>query len=133
MFRRYKMSLYDAEMPKGRPSDKPRTEFGERLFRLREERGLTQSQVAGKLGVSTRAYAFWERKPVALQAAQIAALAEVFGVTADFIVGRPEPKARRNGPKGSLERVLDRARELPLNRQRRIAGVVEALVAQESS
>ena len=120
-----------ADMSKGRPSDAPRTEFGERLFLLREERGFTQSHVAEQLGVSARAYAFWERKPVAIHAEQIAKLAEVFSVSADFIVGRPEPKSRRNGPKGKLEQMFDELHKLPRSKQKQIAGVVEAFVAQE--
>ena len=133
MFQHYEIAMYNNDMPtKGRPSETPRTDFGERLFKLREKQGFTQSHVAEQLGVSARAYAFWERKPVALQASQIAKLAEIFNVTADFIVGRPEPKARRNGPKGKLEKIFDRVNELSRSKQERIAGVVEALVAQEA-
>lgn len=131
MFQYYEMTMYNDDMSKGRPSDTPRTEFGERLFKLREKQGFTQSHVAEQLGVSARAYAFWERKPIALQAPQIAKLAEVFGVTADFIVGRPAPKAKRNGPKGKLENLFEQVHELPRSKQQRIVGVVEALVAQE--
>jgi transcriptional regulator with XRE-family HTH domain len=126
------MTMYYDGMSKGRPSDSPRTDFGERLFRLREERSITQSYVAERLGVSARAYAFWERKPVALQAYQIATLAEVFGVTADFIVGRSEPKPKRNGPKGKLEKMFEQIHNLPRSKQQRIVGVVEALVSQEA-
>lgn len=133
MLQHYEMTMYNDHMPKGRPSDSPRTEFGERLFKLREKRGLTQSQVAEKMEVSARAYAFWERKPIALQAYQIARLAELFEVTADFIVGRSEPKAKRNGPKGQLEKIFEQVHELPRSKQQRIVGVVEALVAQEAS
>ena len=36
-------------------------EFSERLKNLRKEVGLTQVDVAGKLGISQQAYASWER------------------------------------------------------------------------
>jgi len=105
--------MYHQDMPKGRPSDSPRTEFGSRLVELREKKGFTQSRVAAHLGISPRAYAFWERKPVALQAEQIARLADIFEVSADLIVGREAPKPRRNGPRGRLEKLFEVASDLP--------------------
>ena len=125
--------MYNDDMPKGRPAENPRTEFGERLFKLREERGFTQSYVAEKVSVSTRAYAFWERKPIALHASQIAKLSEVFGVSADFIVGRPEPKTKRNGPKGKLETIFEQVHDLPRSQQDKIVSVLEPFVAAHAS
>lgn len=133
MFQNFKIMRYMDDMQKGRPSDSPRTKFGARLVNLREKRGLTQSQVAEHLGVSTRAYAFWERKPVALRAEQIAKLADVFGVSADLLVGRESPKAKRNGPKGKLEKLFDVARELPRSQQEKITAVLEPFVNEHAS
>jgi len=133
MFHHYKMMPYTDDMPKGRPSDSPRTEFGSRLVELREKRGLTQSQVAAHLQISSRAYAFWERKPVALHAEQIARLADIFEVSADFIVGREAPKPKRNGPKGRLEKLFDVARELPRSQQEKISSVLEPFVNEHAS
>lgn len=42
---------YNGDMPQGRPSIRERSEFGQRLFLLREAVGLTQTQVAEQLGV----------------------------------------------------------------------------------
>ena len=36
-------------------------EFSERLKKLRKDTGLTQVDVASKLGISQQAYASWER------------------------------------------------------------------------
>jgi len=119
-------------MTRGRPTDTPRPAFGERLFKLREQKGFTQVYVAEKLGISTRAYAFWERKPIALHAEQIAQLAKIFEVSADFIVGSDSQKPKRNGPKGKLEKVFEELQQLPKSKQQQIVGVVEAFVAQEA-
>ena len=117
-------------MPKGRPSNAPRTEFGQRLVDLRENAGLTQSEVAKHLGISPRAYAFWERKPVAIHAEQIGKLADIFNVSADIIVGREVTKARRNGPQGKLEKVFKTSAALPRSQQLKIIEMAEALIAK---
>jgi transcriptional regulator with XRE-family HTH domain len=133
MFQHFKMMPYKEDMPKGRPTDAPRTEFGSRLVELREKRGLTQSQVAASLKVSSRAYAFWERKPVALHAVQIARLADIFEVSADVIVGRDALKPKRNGPKGKLEKLFEVARDLPRSQQEKITAVLEPFVNEHAS
>lgn len=132
MFYCFKMMSYKHDMSKGRPSDAPRTEFGSRLVELREKRGLTQSQVAEQLGVSTRAYAFWERKPVALRAEQMAKLADIFEVSADVIVGRNAPAPKRNGPKGKLEKLFETARDLPRSQQEKITAFLEPFVNEHA-
>jgi len=124
--------MYHQDMPKGRPSDSPRTEFGSRLVELREKKGFTQSRVAAHLGISPRAYAFWERKPVALQAEQIARLADIFEVSADLIVGREAPKPRRNGPRGRLEKLFEVASDLPRVQRDRIAAILEPFVKEHA-
>ena len=133
MFHCYKKTMYKHDMSKGRPSDAPRTEFGSRLVELREKRGLTQSQVAESLNVSPRAYAFWERKPVALHAEQMAKLADIFEVSADVIVGRVAPAPKRNGPIGKLEKLFEVARELPRGQQEKITAILEPFVNEHAS
>jgi transcriptional regulator with XRE-family HTH domain len=117
-------------MQTGRPSSRPRPPFGGRLHTLREAAGLTQAQVADKLEITARAYAFWEREPVALKAEQLATLADVLGVTADELIGREEPKKRGTGPAGKLRQVFERASQLPRSQQAKVAEFVEAFVTQ---
>ena len=63
------LSPYDGGMNTGRPAKRPRPPFGERLHALREAAGLSQEQLASRVGISQAAYAWWERNPVALGAA----------------------------------------------------------------
>jgi transcriptional regulator with XRE-family HTH domain len=120
---------YAVGMQTGRPSKRPRPPFGERLHALREEAGLTQAQVASKLGITQRAYAFWEREPTAVRAEQLAILTELFGVTADFLIGRQPPKQRGAGPTGKTRRVFEAVSKLPRHHQQKIVDVVETFVA----
>jgi transcriptional regulator with XRE-family HTH domain len=115
-------------MQTGRPSSRPRPPFGTRLHTARETAGLSQAQVAEKLGISARAYAFWEREPVALKADQLAALADIFDVTADELIGRQELK-KRGGPTGRLRVLFEQAAQLPRTQQQRIAANIEDALA----
>jgi len=115
-------------MKTGRPSTRPRPPFGARLHDLREQAGLTQAQVAEKLGISHRAYAFWEREPTAVRAEQLAILAELFDVTADYLIGREAPKQRGTGPTGKLRQVFETASKLPRRQQQRVIDVVEDIL-----
>ena len=116
------------DMKTGRPSSRPRPPFGARLHELRERAGLTQAQVADKLGITYRAYAFWEREPTAIRAEQLAILADLFGVSADDLIGRESPKQRSSGPTGKLRQLFETASNLPRRQQQRIIDVVEDML-----
>jgi transcriptional regulator with XRE-family HTH domain len=123
---------YEAPMPGGRPAKTPRSAFGERLAHARQQAGLSQEQLAEKLGTIQRVVAHWERRPVALRAEQLAALADALGVTTDFLVGRDAPKRRGPGPVGRARRVLETVSRLPRHQQQKIIDVVEAMVAHSN-
>jgi len=118
-------------MKTGRPSSRPRPPFGQRLHHFRELAGLTQAQVAQALGISTRAYAFWEREPVAIKPEQFCALADVLKVSLDELVGHKAAPKRTVGPAGKLQKVFQRANSLPRAKQAVIAEVVDAYVTQQ--
>ena len=115
----------------GRPSKRPRPAFGERLHALREEAGLSQAQVAEKLGLSQRAYAFWEREPVALRVEQLTALANILDAPVEALIGQ-QPKQRGGGPIGKARRIFKTVSQLPRSQQQKILEVVEAMVEKHS-
>lgn len=122
---------YNAGMKTGRPSKLPRTEFGARLHAAREAAGLSQAQVADKLGITQAAYAFWERRNVALRAEQIEQVAAILGVTAEQLFAAAA-KPRGAGPTGKAKQLFERVSKLPRATQQRIlANVEDALTAHE--
>ena len=64
--------------------------FGERLRMLRKRAGLTQQQVAARLSIHRTAYTKYETSGVTPDPQGLVRLAEAFGVTVDFLVGREE-------------------------------------------
>jgi len=105
--------------------------MGERIAQARQQAGLTQAQLAEKLGTTQRVVTYWEREPVALKAEQLISLAAALGVSADFLLGRKEKVARGSGPVGKLRQVFERASKLPRAQQAKVAEFVEAFVERQ--
>ncbi len=123
---------YNLAMPGGRPPTKQASLLGSRIARARQEAGLSQNNLATKLGISRNLIAQWERSAVALKAAQLSALAEQLGVSVDSLVGRNEGPKRGKGPTGKARQVFERVSQLPRSTQQRIlANVEDALTAYE--
>jgi len=126
---------YNEPMPSnmGRPTERDRTEFGERIVAAREEAGLSQRELADKLGITQRALSWWEREPVALKPEQMAALAAALGVTTDYLLGVEVPKKRGTGPTGKARKVFEAVSKLPRHQQQKIVDVVETFVASHGN
>lgn len=61
--------------------------FGDRIFELRREKGLTQDALAELLGVTAQAVSKWERGESMPETAMLPKLAEIFDVTIDSLFG----------------------------------------------
>ena len=116
---------YLADMQRGRPSKRQRPPFGERLRALREAAGLSQQQVADKLGMTQTAYAWWERNPVALRPDQLQKLSATLNVSVDELMGTAQNKRRGTGPVGKLRQVFDQANQLPRHQQAKVVEFLE--------
>ena len=125
--------VYAFPMQTGRPSKHPRTAFGSRLHSAREAAGLTQSQVAEKLGITQTAYALWERRSVALRPEQIIRVAEVLNVPIDFLFGKDSKPSGRGGSVSKLQKLLEAASSLPRGQQQKLIAVVEPFVTQHQN
>ena len=62
-------------------------EFSERLKKLRKDTGLTQVDVASKLGISQQAYASWERGVKKPTQDNLVNIAQILNVSVDYLVG----------------------------------------------
>lgn len=61
--------------------------FGDKIFELRREKGLTQDALAEMLGVTAQAVSKWERGESMPETAMLPKLAEIFDVTIDSLFG----------------------------------------------
>lgn len=116
----------------GRPATRERTPFGQRLHTLREQAGLSQQQLAERLGLTQRAYAHWERNPVALRPDQLLNLAQVLNVSVDELVGTNGTRKRGSGPTGKMKLLFEAASRLPRNQQQKLAAIIEPFIAHHA-
>lgn len=68
-------------------------EFSERLKELRKQAGLTQVDVAEKLGISQPAYASWERGVKKPTQENLVKIAQILNVSVDYLVGNLDEKS----------------------------------------
>ena len=122
---------HDSMMNTGRPTRSKRTDFAERLCRLREATGLSQREVARRLGIAQSSYANWERFNVALKPEQLLSLAKVLGVdVADLL--KDTGTKRRGGPTGKMRQLFEVASHLPRSQQQKIVDILQPFVVQHA-
>ena len=70
--------------------------FGEKLQKLRQQAGMSQDALADKLNVSRQAVSRWERDETMPETEKIVLIADLFGVTTDYLLrqGEKQPEAR---------------------------------------
>jgi transcriptional regulator with XRE-family HTH domain len=124
--------IYTPGMTTGRPAKTKRTEFGERLLAARQQLGLSQAQVAEKLGITQPSYAGWERRQTAIKPEHLVQLTAILNVTVDYLLGKENGRKHSGGPAGKARQVFERVSQLPRATQQRIlANVEDALTAYE--
>ena len=98
--------------------------IGANIKKYRTEKGIKQSELAGKTGVSANYIGIIERGDKAPSLAMLVDIANTLGVTADMLLHGVLNDNYKI--KGSL--LLDRINELPKKDQDRIFAVIEALI-----
>lgn len=79
----------------------------EKIFSCRRRLGLSQEQLAERLGVSRQAVSKWETGEAAPELGKLAQLAAVFGVTADWLLSEEDmPQTAAIPPQSPLPRRL---------------------------
>jgi transcriptional regulator with XRE-family HTH domain len=97
-----------------------------RLATLRKDAGLSQAQLAAKIGVHASNIAFWELSGTPPRGEVLPSLARELGVSVDELLGvTPQKPAVA---KGRLQEAFHAAAKLPRRKQQKIVEVVEALL-----
>ncbi len=64
--------------------------FDERLYELRTDKNLSRAELAVKLNVSIRLISYWENGKRECDFDMLIKIAELFGVSIDFLLGRTD-------------------------------------------
>jgi transcriptional regulator with XRE-family HTH domain len=105
--------------------------LGQRLARLRKERGLTQKQVAERTGLIQELVSSYELDKLRLNAEMVVRFAEVLEVTTDELL-RPKKKnapAPKRQPSLNLLRRMERIESLPRYHQRALLTTIDNFIA----
>ena len=62
--------------------------FGQRIYRLRKARGLTQEDIAKKLNISSQAISKWENDVSLPDISLLADIADMFNISTDELLGK---------------------------------------------
>jgi transcriptional regulator with XRE-family HTH domain len=117
----------------GRPPKGDRPEFGQRMAEARERAGLTQTELAKKLGVTQQVVAAWERRVIALRPEQIKSIVQAINTTADYLIGITENWKGSKGPSGKVRHVFEQISKLPRRQQQKVVEFVEAFVQHKAA
>jgi len=117
-------------MQKGRPSKQPRSKLGERLAAARERMGLSQVQLADKLGVTQKLITYWEHNDVALRVDQLTAIAKALNLSVDELMGQPASKARGSGPVGKARQIFEAVSRLPRKQQEKVFDILQPFIKE---
>lgn len=69
--------------------------FSDRILQLKKERKVLQKDIASAIGLSLRAYQYYEKAQMEPTMSVLIALADFFDVSLDYLVGRSDDPTRR--------------------------------------
>jgi transcriptional regulator with XRE-family HTH domain len=117
-----------------KPVDMGDESLGQRLARLRRERGLTQKQIAERTGLIQELVSNYETDKLRLNADMILRFAEVFEVSADELLrGSKSTITAKKQHSIKLVRRMEQIEALPLYEQRALLTTIDKFLAAAQS
>ena len=101
---------------------------GDRLKRFRKAAGLSQRELAEKIGVIHSNVNFWENNGKLPRSDVLVPMARALGVTVEELLGEPKPRANAK-PRGKLGEVFDKVSRLPRRQQQKVVEMAEGFLA----
>ena len=113
------------------PVDTGNETLGQRLARLRRERGLTQKQIAEKTGLIQELVSNYELDKLRLNADMILRFSEALDVSTDELLrgSKAKPSAMKKQPSIKLVRRMEQIEALPLYQQRVLLSTIDHFLA----
>jgi transcriptional regulator with XRE-family HTH domain len=111
--------------PRGEASET----IGQRLARLRKERGWTQVELAERLGIIQSLISDYERDRLRLNPAMVVRFAAALEITTDELLQpQAEPNALRRKPSLRVLRRLERIEKLPQHQQNTLLKTIDGFL-----
>ena len=104
------------------------------MTELRLQAGLSQQELAERVGVPLANIGFWERTSTPPSSKVLPKLAEALGATVEEILtGHAKTTAKKGGPSGKMRQLFEAASRLPRSQQQKVAAVIEPFILQHSN
>ena len=130
----FENAMYTVNVMAGRPPTKEAPPFGQRMATLRQERGMSQTELAERLNMSRAMVTYYERKATNPTADVIQRIADALGVGVDaLLVDANGGRSRqRPGPASQFEQQLAEVRRLPRNKQKFVVDFLDTFLQREA-
>ena len=115
-------------MPRKKQVDERAETLGRNLARLRRSRGLTQVELAQKLGIDQAQLSHYERGVIRLHGGIIVDITKHLGVTADELLATETPTADAFKMQRRFLRKLKGVEELSQRDQRTLLRIIEGFI-----
>jgi transcriptional regulator with XRE-family HTH domain len=103
--------------------------FGQRLARLRKERGFTQVEIAERVGIIQALVSDYERNKLRLNAELVVRFATALEISTDELLKPQGPKAPlRRKPSLRMLRRLEKIESLPANQQSTLLKTIDTFL-----
>ncbi len=102
--------------------------FGQRLARLRKEKGYTQAELASKMGLVQALISEYERDRLRLHHEMVARFALALEVSADELLGLNAPKRKHKAPSLRLQKRMIQIEALPVHQQKLILRTIDTIL-----
>ena len=99
------------------------------LEELRKKKGLTLSKVARAMNISRQSYSYYETNQRDPDTAMVKALAEFYGVTTDYLLGRDEPVSKRLLNDPEVQEIAILYDKLPEDKKALVLAMTRALAS----
>jgi transcriptional regulator with XRE-family HTH domain len=106
--------------------------FGERLQEIRKRRGLSQVDVAKKLGIHQSLISQYERGYLRLHGALLVRLAHILGTTPDEILAMKTPAVELASLDRRFVRRLQKVDSLSAHQKKILLGTIDAFLSKAS-
>lgn len=129
--RRYTLTMPTKSKLKLKPVDTGKESLGQRLSRLRKERGLTQKQIAESTGLIQELVSNYELDKLRLTSDMVLRFSEVLNVSADELLrgSKTGPGPAKKQPSIKLVRRMEQIEALPLYEQRALLTTIDKFLA----
>lgn len=105
--------------------------LGQRIAERRKAKGITQVQLAEQLGVAQQTLAHYEGGVSRIAVETLAQAAQVLDASVEDLLGMQAKRtAGKRGPQPKIAQQLEQIRALPVTKQRMVAQMIDAVIAQ---